>query len=70
MSGREKIVITDGELEAWKADTYNEYASQSVNGKRLRFRVNMSGAYYITYGSDTLYFGADLNIAKRVWRDV
>ena len=44
MSGRDKVVISAVDLGAWKADTYNEYASQSVNGKRLRFRVNMSGA--------------------------
>ena len=67
---RDKIVISLAELAAWKADTYKEYASQTWRGKRLVFKANMNGVYLIQHGDDTLYYGHDINEAKRVWKEV
>ncbi|HDZ15364.1 hypothetical protein LCGC14_1552410 [marine sediment metagenome] len=53
----EKLTVYLSEVATWRDNEYQDYASETVNGKRLRLRINMTGKYIVSHGEKVLYIG-------------
>ena len=63
----EKLLIRTSEVTTWKNNNYRDYASETVNGKRLLFRINMEGNYIVSHGEEILYSGRSVIWATRAF---
>ena len=58
-----KLTVYLNEVERWIGSNYQDYASETVNGKRLRLRINMTGKYIVSHGEKVLYIGDSITLA-------
>ncbi len=63
----EKLTVYLSEVATWRDNKYQDYASETVNGKRLRLRINMTGKYIVSHGEEILYSGRSVIWATRAF---
>ncbi|HEA67196.1 MAG TPA: hypothetical protein ENI07_10310 [Desulfobacterales bacterium] len=62
-----KLTIYQSEVAKWKDSQYQDYASETIYGKRLRLRINMEGNYIVSHGEEVLYCGYSTVSAVRAF---
>ena len=71
-SRMKKIELNSKEINDWKRDNWNLYASTSLpwrnnKTKLLRFWINGNGWFRIVFGDDVIYEGTQLTNAIASW---
>jgi hypothetical protein len=62
--------IRKGDLDTWMETSFQEYASEEVKEKRLRWMINFNGVHKITFGDEILYQGNIFHYAKNAYMGV
>ena len=69
--------INEAEFNEWCQSQSVTYASLSVRIRpnstvlaRLKFDVQLSGGYQVTWGNETLYDGQDFSEATRIFEEI
>ncbi len=71
-----KPPITENSILEWKENSWQEYASTTIwasntkNGRRLRFLCNYKDNYWVLYGGETIYKGSSIKDAIKAWDEV
>ena len=69
-----KLILDPKEINDWKKNQWNLYASQSINYKGipmlLRLWINNNGEFRVNFGCRNLYEGTQLTHAIAAWDSV
>jgi len=65
-----RIKLIPQDILDYRATTWYEYASTTINNKRLRLFFNSCGFYKVTYGEEILHEGTQLVHALAAWDSV
>jgi len=62
-----KMELNPQDILEYRANNWFEYASTTINDKRLRLFLNACGFYQVTYGEEIIYMGTQLTHALAAW---
>jgi hypothetical protein len=64
------LTLTKNDFNSWANTTYIGYASDTVEGKRRRFEVNLNSAFKVLYGGKCIYEGYDIVAALSAFNNI
>jgi hypothetical protein len=65
-----KNIINKDEFDKWTKENFIEYASETINNKRLRFLINLEGKVKVSHENNVLYEGYDFQDASNIYKNV
>ena len=65
-----RITLRPDDIQEWMQDSWQLYASEEVDGKRLRLWINHLIEYKVVLDGEILYMGSQMTHAIAAWESV